>query len=665
MKKLIGILLSTAIALSACQLVFADGGMDKILISVKNKVDIPDELTEFNTNYYTDELGITSYSFSWEDKESNNSINIETDADGNITNYYRSCSDWYRDENTVKIDKDFDITQITSVSDNLLQKLVPSLFESASDKLESVEYDDKYKISSNARYEIRYIRKHHGTEVKDNYAYVTVRNTSNGYIAASANINWDYTNEFVYSDASAMSIENAHNVMDTFAAPILQYRKDYNNEYFLEYVKDGGVYIDACSGKLTEEYDVYDALYKESVSEDSSAGGGSGLSRAEITELENMAKLKSPSELFNIMLSRPELGIDANTDTSTLRSNTYKIDDNYFTSLYVKESDKNSDYSHAYFNASTGEMLSFSRYSSDRSSSEPDEKDIKSGYDFLNKYYLEKLSLCDSGDGQGFYTRLVYDIPYVNNSLSVTVSGNKIKSFNISWDDDISEIPKPENIISKKEASDAVYKAYPLKLQYISAKDSDGKLTLCYTHDVYDIKINAFDASPVDYDNTNVTASYIDADEHWVKNIADTLCLYGIKFDGNSLNPDEKITQKDFLKLVYSGIFGYTAPENHDILYNSMASIISDDEKNPEAPISRETAICYILRAIGIKETAEIKGIYICGFDDSDSISKDKFGYCAIAKGLGIVKGCENKLHPAENITRAEALTMIYNYLTR
>ena len=68
---------------------------------------------------------------------------------------------------------------------------------------------------------------------------------------------------------------------------------------------------------------------------------------------------------------------------------------------------------------------------------------------------------------------------------------------------------------------------------------------------------------------------------------------------------------------------------------------------------------------MGITEVAEIKGIYICDFADSSDISPDKIGYCAIAKGFGLVNGSDGRLYPKNNITNAEALAMVYNYLTR
>ncbi len=61
-------------------------------------------------------------------------------------------------------------------------------------------------------------------------------------------------------------------------------------------------------------------------------------------------------------------------------------------------------------------------------------------------------------------------------------------------------------------------------------------------------------------------------------------------------------------------------------------------EKNPEAAVTREDAVKFVIRSLGFQETtADIKGIFVTGFKDQGSIGPELVGYVAIAKGLGIV----------------------------
>lgn len=658
MKKIMSIVL--AISAFSSGIVFADGGEEEILLSVKSKINPPDELTEFETGYYTDENGITTLSFSWYDKDNDNHIGVETDSDGNIKSYSYRRSDWYSEESAVKIDEAFGMETIYEVADEMLERCAPDLFSSDTDRLTRQPYEGVYELSSNAVYGVEYVRTHNDIEVKDNNAYVTVRRSGDDYIATRVYINWDYSKVFS-ADDGVIPEDVAQNAVNKASPLKLRYEKN-GDGYVLEYVRDGIVYVDASTGEETEEFVKASDGYVKNESTDLSSGGGSfggKLSESELAELSNTARLKSADELFEVLRSVPEFGIDG--DNATYTSGTYKSNDKYYTSLYIVESKSNEAYSRAdaRFNALTGELISFER----RSYAE-NENDEQKAYEFINKYYSDKLAECEKSDG--VYVRKINGIPYMDNYIAAEWENDRIKSFRLVWDEDISAIPAPEGIVSEEDALRSVYEAYPLKLLYITTAP-DEPATLCYTHETGNIKINAFDGEPSEYAQSDAPAYYDDLAEHWVKNIADTLCDYGIKFDSVSLLPDEKITRGDFLKLIYSGVFGMRMPGDYDYVYATMTNrrIIEEDDAKSDEPLSREEAICFLLRAAGIREVAEIDGIFICDFDDAESISKDKFGYCAVAKGLGVVKGCDNMLRPKESITKAEACVLIYNYLTR
>jgi len=51
--------------------------------------------------------------------------------------------------------------------------------------------------------------------------------------------------------------------------------------------------------------------------------------------------------------------------------------------------------------------------------------------------------------------------------------------------------------------------------------------------------------------------------------------------------------------------------------------------------------------------------------EDEDERTPELKGYVAIAGGLKIVVGSGGKFYPKNNLTRAEAAVMIYNYLNR
>ena len=179
----------------------------------------------------------------------------------------------------------------------------------------------------------------------------------------------------------------------------LIYRKTYDDKYLLEYVSDGIVYISAEDEKQYEEDREEDAevFAEEKAMMDSAnlamTAAGAQLTRAEITELDKVAELKPAEELFDILTTMPELGVSANLKNS-VSENTYKSEEGYITRLsaYEEKSDKTGRTSvNASFDAKTGELKSFNRYSGDRADEKRDVKTQEKAYSFLEKYFSEKV----------------------------------------------------------------------------------------------------------------------------------------------------------------------------------------------------------------------------------------------------------------------------------
>ena len=90
--------------------------------------------------------------------------------------------------------------------------------------------------------------------------------------------------------------------------------------------------------------------------------------------------------------------------------------------------------------------------------------------------------------------------------------------------------------------------------------------------------------------------------------------------------------------------------------------IIRADDGEASSPLTREKAAIFMVRAMGGEKYAQIPGIFNSLFPDV----KDNVGYISILAGLKVFNGDENgNFNPDKMITRAEAMTAIYNYLTR
>ena len=99
-------------------------------------------------------------------------------------------------------------------------------------------------------------------------------------------------------------------------------------------------------------------------------------------------------------------------------------------------------------------------------------------------------------------------------------------------------------------------------------------------------------------------------------------------------------------------------------MYRNSAqnSIISEDERDDDAEVTREVAAVYMIRAIGAENYAKYNDIYVTPFND---VTENK-GYSALLSAMGVLSGDGNgNFNPNREMTRAESIIMIYNYLTR
>lgn len=687
MKKTLSVLLTALMTFSQIPSALAEDSLEKALLEVKEKVYISDEFTEFETRTGTFKEGETFYEFDWSDSEGEKNIRVSTDQYGYITGYSHYDADWYKNYNddSRKINTDFKIEELGEKAAEELKKLVPDLFESERNRLVPVEYTASLSTNPKSSFTFEFVREYEGIEVKDNYAYVTMFDSKDGYVMTDATVNWDYTSEFLTTE-DVIGEEKAEELLAEINPLELSYRKTYDDKYLLEYKTENICYVAVDTGEEIKE-DEYAEIYRTTNSaggmlnfkEESALDAQVSLTPTEIAELEKVNGLKTKDELLEILYSMPELKVPEVVYPDYIRSYTGKSDDCYYTTLhlgsnvyYAEDEEITEPLSFsATFDAKTGVLISFNRnlWNDETKNVIPKEEGDKKADDFLNKYFSDKLADCKKSPDADIYVRQINDISYFNNTVFADwdLTNDCVSSFYSAWDSDISLFPDPDGIITEDKALEIMYEKYPVKKLFVM---TDGMFRQVYTNSAYYLQLNAFSGKFTDYDGEEITdmsnGVYSDTQGHWVENIAKKLAEYGIALEGNELMPNNEITQGEFLNLVYNGVIGGSNPDI-DYLYKRIINlnIISEEEMNSTATLTKENAICYLLRAMDIKEVAELSGIYICDFKDADSISHDKIGYCAIAKGFGIVNGSDGYLYPQKNITRAEALAMIYSYLTR
>ena len=426
------------------------------------------------------------------------------------------------------------------------------------------------------------------------------------------------------------------------------------------------------------------------------AAADRGLSPEEIQELDNVAGLISTDELTAKLKAMPELKVPE--DMTGLRYWLNKVDEDYFYRITMdntenEEKDTVNRYLSAYFNAKTGEIISI--YNNDGGISPIARNDdgtpkkltaeetaaYRAKADaFLHTYFADKVAQAEKAEGESdieytgnstvgvSYQRMINGIPYPDNSIYAgwSAAGDRLFNYSSSWDADVSGAPDKAGAVAEETAYQSILARNPLETKYIL---SGGVYKVAYGLSSTYTMVNAITGKLIGYDGKEIGEkdpdAYSDMSGHWAEAMVNALAEYDVKLPGAQLMPDTQILQKDYLALLCkaSSIY-YSDAEN---MYERLISrgILTDADKAPDGSLKKEDALKYLLRAMGIKDVAELKGIYICDFPDAGDISADKLGYCAIAKGFGIVCGDGGRLYPQKELTRAEAITLLYQYLTK
>ena len=167
---------------------------------------------------------------------------------------------------------------------------------------------------------------------------------------------------------------------------------------------------------------------------------------------------------------------------------------------------------------------------------------------------------------------------------------------------------------------------------------------------------------------------YTDILGHYAQDEIELLAQAGIGLEGPKLKPNEKIKQKDFLLLIsqvigngyaFYGKTTLTGDTETEDLYKLLMQegIVKESEKNPEASLTREDSVKFVIRALKYEKIAALSDIFNCTFKDKNKINPDLIGHVVLAKGLNIVSGHGDYFRPKSELKKADALIIIYNYL--
>lgn len=643
-KKIFSILTAAAVVSSAVPCAFAANyTYDELILSVKNRIEIPEEFTEFENSGQYESDGITQYSFTWyTDEEEREYINVSCDSDGFISSYSDN-NDEYSRYDSLEMDEE----KAKSVAYDFVVQANPELSGIVS--LERQTGTTYGGISFNI------IAKFYGIDYYKPVGSVIV---SKNYSVRSMNIDMPEP-ETPDADVQYINDEEAYSAyMDKIGIEttyLTYYDDDDKLQTFPVYCSKYGKAIDAATGDVTEiKNDILfsggcsDSSSESSVVANANNGAYKELNDSELEQMALLNGLISKDEAVSAIKDRVMPSFEA--ESSSLFSVT---GGRYFYNLHGEGATfsvdaQNGDIVSVYTNSSqSGDITTLGKYDfSDPVSAKMLIEALApangSLYTYDDARSSEEVKVDDSISlNRSIFSFEVNGIPVegANASVYQYKDGSDVDySINISPLDDYknAEYTDPSEFIDiDKLFGDTSF----IMLRYINTENGvvPGYITETFMK-------NAVTGMEVDYMNEEVQSddiSYSDIEGHWVSDVAKKLAAVGIGFRGGKLDPDKTVTYNDAYEILESA---YSMPK----------------ENTDDIELTRIEAAELIIKCTDLEELAEMD-IYSQPYSDI----YDNFGTTAILKGYGIIAGDTDQFRPNDPLTRAELLQLVYNSLIK
>lgn len=321
---------------------------------------------------------------------------------------------------------------------------------------------------------------------------------------------------------------------------------------------------------------------------------------------------------------------------------------------------------------------------------------------FLAKLWPDQLAKCevytsyDAGrlsDAYSFtFAQKVNGYFFPENALTVRVSADDgaIMAASKGFDDDV-EFDEAEGLISLDKAKASWASTYAVELAYLAIPvkldllGSDVQPLVKAGYSYYNTLnpgyalgeqsgwgrgVDAKTGEPVmETRSETQTMTYDDLSGHWAESALRELALYNVGWWDGKADPEGKLTQAEYLKLLSSADgYRFSADQDADSLYAYAyrQGILTEGERDEGKILTRADMVRMLLDSLGYQAVANLPGIFRCDYADADTIPAGHMGYAALAQALGLVVGNEkgNYLASAPAL-RCEAAVLLWRYLSR
>lgn len=667
MKRFIFALIMAVMILGACLSVSAEEMSDElksVIIAVKEKINIPDEYSEFDYSY-DNVNGYKRYSLEWVKKEKSEEngtyiynpeiIKIITDEKGSII--YYAVSKNYEE---VSISKQKTKQECIKAAEDFIKMIMPDTYS-------EYKYDKNDYIDSSMCIFKRY-KNNVSVEFND---IVVIVNKQNLDIIGFGLMNSEYFDSVFDKTDEVINKDKAIDYYLDYAdyKPKYQFSYDFytkEKKVFLAYGKSdfGNRAVDAKTGDIIdisfgEKIDRDSYGYNKEMMEEVDAGAGDSerLSEEEIKKIEAAGNLISKeTALEEIKKAVPENIKFKDAEYTSLSKNLMEDGDEYIWNISFENG-------YASINAKTKEIISFYSYDEYDIGTEEEEmiseKRQTAARELIKKLAAEKadkveLSEKSSSNYELVFVRKVNGYEFPANNISIIFDKNdKIVSYSCSWYKSV-KFPDDGKLIDRKEAFSKIRNSGGFDLGYnISDENQEKKVVLTYClKDIEKISpyIDAKTGKELDYNGSEYKSevdafeSYPDIVGHWCEKFVNSLRENNIYIKRKMFMPDEKITKKELLNYYATGF----SDEIRKIYTNNNEFI------------TRREMCGVISYTLDYKMLTDKENLFKNVFTDVEE-TDEGFGDMAAANAMGIITADKDgKFYPDREITNAEAAKIIY-----
>lgn len=656
MKKLIALTVVLCMALSLGVFASDTEALEAAVMKVKSVTEIPEELTEFEY-HLSKENGVSVWNLNWNDKDYKvGSLSATVTETGDILDFYRhSYSDYKRGE-TIDIEEAIETAKLYGKT--IMKEDFAKMQLTNEKTIPQDSYGD-YFIIKFGRFENGIPVSGQTCEVGIN-KYTSVFETYSGF---------EFDRETVYPlPENVLSQENALSKFTEQLGAQLQYRMNYKYKtgettvfpaYFLN---DDQYCIDAFTGEKVEivhKAETYKENYLMNSADMSATMGAANLSPQEQEAVDKLGTLLSQSEAADILESKIDIFAEYELVGSYLGKNGK---DKYVINL--RYSDEKDFFGNAAIDAQTGEILNF--YFSDSSAGKvakklTEEEKTEKVTEFAESLAGEKFKTMVPAENEKSisFVRQVNGTEFVGNGISIGYDDERdiIYSYSLTWND-IESFPDISEAMSEQDVIGKIADNIGYELCYIGEK-----LVYVFEGQAHSI-FSPYTGNPLKYDGSEYIEEkqkeYNDISGHWCERTVKKLLENNIGFAGESFLPDNAVTQRDFVKLVFAGYGLETDEDVEECIKNRKLF----ENVNLDGTVTRNDAARVFSERLGLSEIAAKPEVFAQPFNDCTNT--EAIGFVAVCKAFGIITGDgDGNYRGEDSLTRAESAAMLYKFMCR